>query len=134
MDLMANVLMLLAAVIWGCAVFREADSSEKLEWALSGLMLNAAAMVLWNLERGPAAMLAHWLPYAMAAATSTLLLHLCAVWRQDGAFGLRRFFPPVAYVAMTLSLGLTAPDLQAAAAQSAQQPAELHGDAGPLQR
>lgn len=134
MNLMANLLMLMAAVIWGCAAFRDADSSDKLEWVLCGLMLNAAAMVLWNLERGPVAMLAHWLPYAMAAATSTLLLHLCAVWRQDGAFGLRRFFPPVAYVAMTLTLGLTTPELQAAAAQSAQPPAELRGDTAPLQR
>lgn len=129
MDLMAILLMLLAAALWGCAAFREADSSDKLEWVLCGLMLNAAAMVLWNLERGPVAMLAHWLPYALAAATSTLLLHLCAAWRQDGTFGLRRLFPPIAYVAMTLSIGFAAPDLQ-----PAQQPTELRGDAGPLQR
>lgn len=134
MDLMANVLMLLAAVIWGCAVFLEADGSERLEWALSGLLLNAAAMVLWNLDRGPAAMLAHWLPCVLAAVASTLLLHLCAAWRQDGAFGLRRLFPPVAYVAMTLSLGLAAPDLYTTATPNAPPPPELRGDAGPLQR
>lgn len=87
MDLMANVLMLLAAVIWGCAVFREADSSERLDWALSGLMVNAAAMVLWNLDQGPAAILAHWLPCALAALASTLLLHLCATWRQHSTSG-----------------------------------------------
>ena len=134
MDLMANVLMLLAAVIWGCAVFRKADSSERLEWALSGLMVNAAAMVLWNLDQGPAAILAHWLPCALAALASTLLLHLCATWRQHSTLGLRRLFPPMAYVAMTLALGLAAPDLQAAAAQSSQPPAELRGGTAPLQR
>lgn len=134
MDLMANVLMLLAAVIWGCAVFREADSSERLEWALSGLLVNAAAMVLWNLDQGPAVMLAHWLPCALAAATSTLLLHLCAPWRQDSTLGLRRLFPPMAYVAMTLCLGLAVPDLEAAATPHAPPPPELCGDAGPPQR
>ena len=129
MNLMANLLMLMAAVIWGYAAFRDAESSEKLEWALSGLMANAAAMVLWNLERGTAAMLVQWLPCALAAATSTLLLHLLSVARQHGALGLRRFFPPVAYVAMTLCLGLGSPELKAATATPAPEPAELHGEA-----
>lgn len=40
----------------------------------------------------------------------------------------------MAYVAMTLALGLAAPDLQAAAAQSSQPPAELRGGTAQLQR
>jgi hypothetical protein len=130
MDRMAIVLMLLAAAMWGYAAFRELDGSDRLEWALAGLLLNAAAMVLWNLERGPAGMLEHWLHYALAASASTLLLHLCAALRDDGGFQARRFLPPVAYVALTLSLSLAAPGSYAGYPVAAAHPAEARADAG----
>lgn len=74
LDLLPTALMAFAALAWLRAGTTR-DRDFDVELLLGCLMLNAAALVLWNALHGPKEMLAHWAPQAAAAGVFNLFVH-----------------------------------------------------------
>jgi len=105
MDSLAMLEFVLAMAAWIVAL-RGCEASDRLEALLAGLLLNSAALVLWNAGGGPVAALAAWLLHALVFSAGMALLYLGITLMRTPPLTLRRFLAPVSYIALTLGLSL----------------------------
>ncbi|WP_162932366.1 hypothetical protein [Solimonas sp. K1W22B-7] len=109
MDHLASLQIALAAIACSGLLARRSDSSERCEWALTIVLLNASALSLWNAGHRLAELPGLWLQQAVAAAIAALALRLALELREVRSLTLRRFLAPVSHVALSLGSLLLAP-------------------------
>jgi hypothetical protein len=113
MDQLASLQIALAAIALHRLLARHTEHPDRCEWMMALLLLNAAALALWNAAHGPAALSGLWLRHACAAGAAVSALRLGLALRKLGPQQLRRFLAPVSYVAVTLAATLLSPTARA---------------------
>jgi len=125
LETMPTALMVFAALAW-LRAGTTGDRSDDLELLLACLMLNAAALVLWNALHGSQRMLALWAPQAAAAGLFNLLVHGLRQSQPAPVAAQRAAWHAGALALTALALAVFLPPVQAQdATPQAPQPEEL---------
>jgi hypothetical protein len=112
LDLIPTALMAFAALAW-LRVGTSRDASDDLELLMGCLMLNAAALALWNGLHGPQLMLSFWAPQAAAAGIFSATVQAFRYFMRAPIAIRRTVWPSGAFALAAIAIALVMPAVEA---------------------